>query len=111
MVAAIDYAGFPHIFAEVAAQSDIHTQNTLRFLSRSAKREVDRLQGRSPYPEIFAEMLWHCDTNTLRRLQLLSSWARREVSRHRCRAFLAFVESQMANQKKHLLTFGGIETS
>lgn len=43
MVSTLDYAGFPHIFREVAAYSDEATQHRLRLLSSSAKRDVDKL--------------------------------------------------------------------
>ncbi|EJT51523.1 hypothetical protein A1Q1_07285 [Trichosporon asahii var. asahii CBS 2479] len=84
MAAAIDYACFPHIFVEVAAQCDTHTQNKLRFLSRQAKRDVDRLQGHTTFPLVFAGVLAQCDFDfkTQNKLRLLSSWAKREVDRH-----------------------------
>lgn len=46
MDAAIPYAGFPHIFAEIATQCDFNTQCKLRLLCSSTKDEIDRLQCR-----------------------------------------------------------------
>lgn len=43
MVAANDYAFFPHIFSNIIGQCDFQTQNKLRFLCSSVKIEVDEL--------------------------------------------------------------------
>lgn len=43
----LDYLYYPHIFSEIVAQSDFKTQNKLRLLSSSTKRDVDRHQCRN----------------------------------------------------------------
>lgn len=44
MVAALDYDFFPHIFSEIIGQCDFETQNKLRLLCSSMKRDIDQVQ-------------------------------------------------------------------
>lgn len=46
MVATLDYAGYPHLFANIIGHCELRTQNQLRLLSSSAKLDVDRYHCR-----------------------------------------------------------------
>lgn len=68
-MAALDYASFPHIFADMIKHCDLPTQNRLRLLSSSAKNVVDRQHCR--YLLVIHER---------NRLQLFGLYSREEIA-------------------------------